>query len=65
MQWSRRVPLLGDLEAAPCPLGCQPWLGYGGKELSARAGLRSRALGWYWGGVKQLERAGEGRWQEL
>lgn len=30
VQWSRRVPVLGDLEVAPCPLGCQPWLGWGG-----------------------------------
>lgn len=60
------MPLLSDLEVASCPLGCQPWLGWG-KELSAHRGLGSRAapLCWYRGGVKQLERPGEGRWQEL
>lgn len=50
---------------------CVPWgasPGWdGGKELSARGGLGSRAapLCRYHGSVKQLESPGEGRWQEL
>lgn len=47
--------------------GVPALLGKGGQELSVCAGLGSRAapLCRYRGGVKQLGRSGEGRWQEL
>lgn len=46
MQWSRQVPLLRDLEVAPCPLGCQPCLGWGaGAQCLCWAGLQGSTSG--------------------